>query len=66
MLVGLVDKIQHKFVFTYCRTLTSPVKLNQCLEAIKTYAFVASEYPLILTLEDHLTPLLQAKVAKVF
>ncbi|KAL7601051.1 hypothetical protein Lser_V15G25831 [Lactuca serriola] len=46
-------------------TLTSPVKLNQCLEAIKTYAFVASEYPLILTLEDHLTPLLQAKVAKM-
>lgn len=48
-----------------CRTLTAPVKLNKCLEAIKTYAFVASEYPVILTLEDHLTPDLQAKVAKV-
>ncbi|KAK1428002.1 hypothetical protein QVD17_16810 [Tagetes erecta] len=46
-------------------TLTAPVKLNKCLEAIKTHAFVASEYPVILTLEDHLTPDLQAKVAKM-
>ncbi|GJV02123.1 phosphoinositide phospholipase C 2-like protein isoform X2 [Tanacetum coccineum] len=46
-------------------TLTAPVKLIKCLEAIKTYAFVASEYPVILTLEDHLTPDLQAKVAKM-
>ncbi|KAL4587187.1 hypothetical protein LXL04_000054 [Taraxacum kok-saghyz] len=46
-------------------TLTSPVKLNKCLEAVKEFAFVASEYPLILTLEDHLTSHLQAKVAKM-
>ncbi|KAI3525759.1 hypothetical protein L1887_04820 [Cichorium endivia] len=46
-------------------TLTAPVKLNKCLEAIKTFAFVASEYPVILTLEDHLIPHLQAKVAKM-
>ncbi|XP_071720151.1 phosphoinositide phospholipase C 2-like isoform X1 [Rutidosis leptorrhynchoides] len=46
-------------------TLTAPVKLDKCLEAIKTYAFVASDYPIILTLEDHLTPDLQAKVAKM-
>nr|XP_043609122.1 phosphoinositide phospholipase C 2-like [Erigeron canadensis] len=46
-------------------TLTAPVTLDKCLEAIKTFAFVTSEYPVILTLEDHLTPDLQAKVAKM-
>ncbi|KAK7305875.1 hypothetical protein VNO77_43787 [Canavalia gladiata] len=45
------------------RTLTSPVSLIQCLKSIKEYAFVKSHYPLIITLEDHLTPDLQAKVA---
>ncbi|XP_076933057.1 phosphoinositide phospholipase C 4-like [Bidens hawaiensis] len=47
------------------RTLTGPVKLIECLKAIKEYAFVASPYPVIITLEDHLTPCLQAKVAKM-
>ncbi|MFS7935114.1 putative phosphoinositide phospholipase C [Helianthus anomalus] len=47
------------------RTLTSPVKLMECLKAIKEYAFVASPYPVIITLEDHLTPCLQAKVAQM-
>ncbi|KAF0923068.1 hypothetical protein E2562_003298 [Oryza meyeriana var. granulata] len=47
------------------RTLTSPVDLMKCLEAIKGHAFVASPYPVILTLEDHLTPDLQSKVAKM-
>lgn len=36
-----------------------------CLKAIKEYAFVASPYPVIITLEDHLTSDLQAKVAQV-
>ncbi|KAI3682128.1 hypothetical protein L2E82_50160 [Cichorium intybus] len=47
------------------RTLTSPVELMKCLKAIKEYAFVASPYPVIITLEDHLTPDLQAKVAQM-
>lgn len=47
------------------RTWTSPVELIKCLEAIKEHAFVSSPYPVILTLEDHLTPDLQAKVAKM-
>ncbi|CAJ1860319.1 unnamed protein product [Sphenostylis stenocarpa] len=45
------------------RTLTAPISLLQCLKSIKEYAFVKSQYPLIITLEDHLTPDLQAKVA---
>ncbi|PKU60001.1 phosphoinositide phospholipase C 2 [Dendrobium catenatum] len=47
------------------RTLTSPVDLLKCLKSIKEYAFVASPYPVVITLEDHLTPDLQAKVAEM-
>lgn len=46
------------------RTLTTPVDLDRCLRAIKEHAFSASPYPVIITLEDHLTPDLQAKVAR--
>ncbi|OMO50110.1 C2 calcium-dependent membrane targeting [Corchorus capsularis] len=46
-------------------TLTTPVELIKCLRSIKEYAFVASEYPVVITLEDHLTPDLQAKVAEM-
>lgn len=48
-----------------CRTATSPVKLIKCLQAIKEYAFHSSEYPVIITFEDHLSRNLQEKVAKV-
>ncbi|WOK95513.1 hypothetical protein Cni_G04220 [Canna indica] len=47
------------------RTLTSPVEMIKCLRSIKEYAFCASPYPVVITLEDHLTPDLQAKVAKM-
>ncbi|GMI72602.1 hypothetical protein like AT2G40116 [Hibiscus trionum] len=47
------------------RTLTSPVSLLQCLTSIKEYAFVSSPYPVIITLEDHLTPELQAIAAEM-
>ncbi|EYU22354.1 hypothetical protein MIMGU_mgv1a001900mg [Erythranthe guttata] len=45
------------------RTLTAPVTLSKCLKSIREHAFVSSPYPVIVTLEDHLTPDLQAKVA---
>ena len=48
-----------------CRTLTSSVKLRPCLIAIKDNAFSASSYPVVITFEDHITPHLQDKVAKV-
>ncbi|XP_073118613.1 phosphoinositide phospholipase C 6-like isoform X2 [Henckelia pumila] len=47
------------------RTLTTPIPLIKCLNCIRDHAFVASPYPVIITLEDHLTPELQAKVAKM-
>ncbi|KAJ0978255.1 hypothetical protein J5N97_013729 [Dioscorea zingiberensis] len=46
-------------------TLTTPVELIKCLRSIKEHAFTASPYPVIITLEDHITPDLQAKVAKM-
>ncbi|KAK4757631.1 hypothetical protein SAY87_018932 [Trapa incisa] len=47
------------------RTLTTPVELIKCLKSIREYAFAASEYPVVITLEDHLTADLQAKVAEM-
>ncbi|PHT80284.1 Phosphoinositide phospholipase C 7 [Capsicum annuum] len=48
-------------------TLTTPVKLGKCLKVIKEEAFTASEYPVIITFEDHLHPCphLQEKVAQM-
>ncbi|XP_027337550.1 phosphoinositide phospholipase C 6-like [Abrus precatorius] len=45
------------------RTLTTPVSLTKCLRSIKEYAFVKSDFPVILTLEDHLSSTLQDKFA---
>ncbi|KAA8539577.1 hypothetical protein F0562_026269 [Nyssa sinensis] len=47
------------------RTLTTPVSLIKCFKSIKEHAFDTSPYPVIITLEDHLTPDLQAKVAEM-
>ncbi|CAA7032301.1 unnamed protein product [Microthlaspi erraticum] len=44
---------------------TPPVELIKCLRSIKDHAFSASAYPVMLTLEDHLTPDLQAKAAEM-
>lgn len=47
------------------RTLTTPVRLDKCFKSIKQHAFVKSPYPVIVTLEDHLTPSLREKVAEM-
>lgn len=47
------------------RTLTSHEDLQKCLNAIKDNAFYVSDYPVMITLEDHLPPNLQAQVARV-
>ncbi|GLU18859.1 hypothetical protein SLE2022_351360 [Rubroshorea leprosula] len=46
-------------------SMTSPVELDKCLGAIKENAFLASEYPVVITFEDHLNPILQSNVAKL-
>ncbi|XP_061351658.1 phosphoinositide phospholipase C 6-like isoform X1 [Gastrolobium bilobum] len=46
-------------------TLTQPVSPIKCLESIKKYGFGASQYPVIITIEDHLTRDLRAKFAEM-
>ncbi|KAL0710032.1 hypothetical protein Bca4012_017010 [Brassica carinata] len=46
-------------------TLTSTEDLQKCLNEVKENAFEVSDYPVVLTLEDHLSPDLQKKVAKM-
>jgi phosphatidylinositol phospholipase C delta len=41
------------------------VSFVKCIRAIKDNAFVSSDYPVCVTLEDHLTSALQAKAAEV-
>eukprot|EP01018_Ginkgo_biloba_P000727 Gb_02010 [translate_table: standard] len=52
-------------VVLHGRTLTTPVEFIKCIKSIKEHAFVASQYPVIITLEDHLTRELQAKVSEM-
>ncbi|CAD6343860.1 unnamed protein product, partial [Miscanthus lutarioriparius] len=48
-------------------TQNTRVVLTECLKSIKEYAFIASRYPVIITLEDNLqSSNLQKKAAKVF
>ncbi|GKC12283.1 phosphoinositide phospholipase C 6 [Tanacetum coccineum] len=53
------------YIYDVNMTLTTPITLHKCLTSIKEHAFVKSPYPVIITLEDHLTPSLQAKVAEM-
>ncbi|KAL1827457.1 hypothetical protein ACET3Z_005869 [Daucus carota] len=46
-------------------TLTTPVDFLTCLRSIKEHAFATSPYPVVITLEDHLTSDLQAKAAQM-
>jgi phosphatidylinositol phospholipase C delta len=50
---------------THGNTLTDPVPFVKCLTAIKENAFIASPYPVCVTLEDHLTSALQAQAAEM-
>lgn len=46
-------------------TLTKPVAFADCIKAIKEHAFVASEYPVIITIENHLKVEVQQQAAQV-
>ncbi|XVF46747.1 hypothetical protein PTKIN_Ptkin03bG0053100 [Pterospermum kingtungense] len=52
-------------VLCFVWTLTAPVKLIKCFKSIKEHAFSTSHYPVVITLEDHLSPDLHAKVAEM-
>lgn len=46
-------------------TLTAPVDFEKCIVAIKENAFLKSDYPVVITLEDHLPAHLQDQVAEI-
>lgn len=47
-------------------TLTSKVPLAHVLQTIKGSAFIANEYPIILSIENHCNPPQQEKMAALF
>jgi phosphatidylinositol phospholipase C delta len=59
------NKTKDDVIVLHGRTFTSPVKFIKCIRSIKEHAFDASDYPVIITLEDHLTTELRAKAAKM-
>ncbi|KAG0620820.1 hypothetical protein M758_4G246900 [Ceratodon purpureus] len=50
---------------THGNTLTKSVGFEDCIQAIKNNAFVASEYPVIVTIENHLSQANQKQAAQV-
>ncbi|XP_072412440.1 1-phosphatidylinositol 4,5-bisphosphate phosphodiesterase gamma-1 [Chiloscyllium punctatum] len=53
-------------VIYHGHTLTSKIKFNDVLTTIKEHAFVTSEYPVILSIEDHCSIVQQRNMANVF
>jgi phosphatidylinositol phospholipase C delta len=52
-------------VIYHGRTLTRKLQLSEALKAISKHAFVASPYPLILSLEVHCQPSQQERLAEL-
>ncbi|CAK7331202.1 unnamed protein product [Dovyalis caffra] len=55
----------NKVVVFHGRTLNGSAELLECLLAIKEFAFRTSEYPVVITFEDHLPADLQAMVGEM-
>ncbi|KAJ7372700.1 1-phosphatidylinositol 4,5-bisphosphate phosphodiesterase beta-4 [Desmophyllum pertusum] len=53
-------------VITHGLTLTSKIRFRDVVQVIREYAFEASEFPLILSLENHCNELQQAIMADIF
>lgn len=53
-------------VIYHGHTLTSKIRFVDVIKAIKEHAFAASEFPVILSIEDHCSLPQQRKMAKAF
>lgn len=53
-------------IVTHGRTLTSKLTARDALSAIAKYAFLASPYPLILSIEIHCDPVQQDRLVEIF
>eukprot|EP01113_Clastostelium_recurvatum_P046670 TRINITY_DN8212_c0_g1_i5.p2 TRINITY_DN8212_c0_g1~~TRINITY_DN8212_c0_g1_i5.p2 ORF type:complete len:493 (-),score=180.28 TRINITY_DN8212_c0_g1_i5:2857-4335(-) len=53
-------------IITHGHTLTSKIPFHSVVQCVKDYAFVGSEYPVILSLENHCSRPQQAKMAQYF
>ncbi|CAF1065887.1 unnamed protein product [Adineta steineri] len=51
---------------THIRTPIKPIPLRDVLEAIQDYAFVTSEYPIIISIENHCSPEQRFIMAQMF
>uniref|UniRef100_A0A1I8AZ41 Phosphoinositide phospholipase C n=1 Tax=Meloidogyne hapla TaxID=6305 RepID=A0A1I8AZ41_MELHA len=51
---------------THKHTFIAPISLRNVLNCIKQYAFIQSQYPVILTIENHVSPLQQKEMAEIF
>jgi phosphatidylinositol phospholipase C, delta len=59
------DGADGKPVVNHGRTLTTSVLFADCIKVINEYAFTASEYPLIISLEVHTNPEQQAAMTDI-
>ncbi|KNC85244.1 hypothetical protein SARC_02579 [Sphaeroforma arctica JP610] len=58
------DDYDHEPVIFHGHTLTSKILFKDALRAIKKYAFEASDYPVLLSIENHCTHDQQVKMAR--
>ena len=63
--IDIWDGADGEPIVLHGHTLTTPIPFIDCIEEINKYAFKASTYPVILSLEIHTSPEQQAKMGRM-